>query len=243
MRIVQNTAYLKNLVRAASEGGLVPAAFQRPYVWSRKDVLSLMESLKKGYPVGSFLLWTPFERADLSTVARPRLGPLTPDAGQKIVSVLLDGQNRLATLAWAMRDNALPLPSDMTEHELEVWGQDDVLALDLETAEFSFMQQDELESRLCLPVRALLDNTYALQLVRKLWNGPWRAHDHSRVQEAISRFDRMQDTFLEAQAAVCDMQRASLDEARDAFSHICRVGVPMSERDFDAALKWGQPEA
>lgn len=243
MRIIQNARYLKDVLRTASSGALVPAAFQRPYVWSRKDVLSLMESLRKGYPTGSLLLWTPYNHADLSRATRTRLGPLPPANDEGIESVLLDGQNRLATLAWVASDSTTPLPEDLTEHERTVWGQGDILSVDLETETFAFIAVEDLEKGLRMPARALLDYTIANSLLRARWNGPWQGYSEDRITEAVSKFERMQEAIMNAQVTVTDIQKASIEEARDAFLHICRVGVPMTEKDFDAALNWSREKA
>ena len=31
--------------------------FQRDFVWTRQQVLDLLDSIARGYPIGSFLLW------------------------------------------------------------------------------------------------------------------------------------------------------------------------------------------
>jgi len=65
--------------------------FQRGYVWNKKQVKSLVESLYKGYPIGSLLVWSAPSRtvdvrgADGSSSEAP-------------VELLLDGQQRVTSL-------------------------------------------------------------------------------------------------------------------------------------------------
>lgn len=238
MRVQQQTRFLKDLVGSAARGELVPAAFQRPYVWTRADVLALFESLLKGYPLGSFLVWTPYGKADLSRNARPRLGPLKGNSATAAESVLLDGQNRLASLAWALRDLSQPLPNGLTAHEASVWDTATEPTFDLESRRFEFTPRAKAEQGFRIPVRALLDGPYASPLMRQRWSGPWAQLDSERVALALKAFDQAQDAFSNARAIVTSLEHACAAEARDAFLHICKVGVPMSAADFEAAVQW-----
>ena len=66
---------LDDLVDLARRGRIRVPSFQRGLRWNRRDVVLLFDSILKGYPVGSLLLW---ERdAPAETV---ELGPLKVDA-------------------------------------------------------------------------------------------------------------------------------------------------------------------
>ena len=47
-----------------------------------------------------------------------------------------------------------------------------------------------------------------------------------------------QNAFRNAQVVVTNLEQATVEEAKDAFLHICKVGVPMSAADFEAAVSW-----
>ena len=111
---------------------LLPA-IQREFVWSPDQVRTLFDSLMRGYPIGSFLLWnvTPdsagkYTYYDFLTNYHERDAPYAEKAvvphGQGIVAVL-DGQQRLTALnigvygsyaekkkyAWWNSSNAFPV--------------------------------------------------------------------------------------------------------------------------------------
>lgn len=241
MRIHQHSVFLKNLVSDAAAGRLAPAAFQRPYVWQRADVLALCESILRGYPTGSFLTWTPNGKANLSKVGRPRLGPIQLQQGKEPSSLLLDGQNRLASMAWLLRDADLPLPEDLTDHERQVWVSDETLMVDLLTQQISYVKPADAEQGMKLPLRALVDSMYANPLVRKLWNTAWVPLGEDTITVGLKWFDRAQAAFSDARTVVTDMENATIEEARDAFMHICKVGVPMTETEFNQSIAWAQP--
>lgn len=73
--------------------------FQRGYVWKRPQVKSLMNSLYRGYPVGSLLIWTTSAE---SVEVRGNGEARTSGA----VDLLLDGQQRVTSLYGIMKGNA-----------------------------------------------------------------------------------------------------------------------------------------
>lgn len=77
-------------------GSLALPAFQRGFVWKRPQVKNLMNSLYKGYPVGSLLTWTTrAEQAEVRTSGDAMTsGP---------IELLLDGQQRVTSLYGLIR--------------------------------------------------------------------------------------------------------------------------------------------
>lgn len=50
------------MVVRVKDGDIKLPKFQRPFVWEKKDILRLLDSIYKGYPVGSVLLWLTNEK-------------------------------------------------------------------------------------------------------------------------------------------------------------------------------------
>ncbi|MGD1149012.1 MAG: DUF262 domain-containing protein [Thermoanaerobaculaceae bacterium] len=96
---------LVELVRQFETGEIVLPIMQREYVWKPKKVEALLDSLYRKYPIGSFYLWRPSRKQPV------RLGRQKLLAGEP-VRYLLDGQQRLASLARAVTSEAqdTPLP-------------------------------------------------------------------------------------------------------------------------------------
>lgn len=51
--------YLREIVTKLKEGTYAIPAFQRDFVWKRGQILDLFDSISKGYPIGSIILWKP----------------------------------------------------------------------------------------------------------------------------------------------------------------------------------------
>lgn len=96
---------LVDLVRQFETGEIVLPIMQREYVWKPRKVEALLDSLYRKYPIGSFYLWRPSRRQPV------RPGRQKLPAGEP-VRFLLDGQQRLASLARAVTSEAqdTPLP-------------------------------------------------------------------------------------------------------------------------------------
>ncbi len=81
-------------------GQLALPQFQRGYVWSRKQVRDLMESLYRGYPIGGLLIW--ITTADAAAIRGDRQITISP------IRLLLDGQQRVTSLYGIIRGKAPP---------------------------------------------------------------------------------------------------------------------------------------
>lgn len=155
------------LVRHAGVGGdatLVIPDLQRPYVWSPRQVVYLVDSLLKGWPFGTLLLWDTGPSAGKRIPYRTfwsvvdRLGngdgSSLPEAGQGAgFRMVLDGQQRLQSLlvafggdTWGFRlpdrewcDALERTPSKgRNTKSLWSWGQ---LCLDLEAFNAGYSQR------------------------------------------------------------------------------------------------------
>lgn len=89
---------IKSLIDQFMGGDIQLPEIQREFVWSREKVCALIDSIYKGYPSGSILLW----RTDMAGATRQAAAT---DADSSIVPshLLLDGQQRLTSLAAIMK--------------------------------------------------------------------------------------------------------------------------------------------
>ncbi|MGJ9411752.1 DUF262 domain-containing protein [Aeromicrobium sp. CF4.19] len=94
-----STTYdIPRLLHLASTGGLRVPKFQRSFVWDASDVRSLFDSIYRGFPVGTLLLWrqeVKAERVSFGGVAFQ--APANNDA-----LMVVDGQQRITTLVAAL---------------------------------------------------------------------------------------------------------------------------------------------
>lgn len=85
-----------DLISEIQKGIIKIPKFQRDFVWSIDKTAKLLDSILKGYPIGTFILWQTDERINnIKNVGNLEIPP-TPD-GTK-VQYVLDGQQRITSL-------------------------------------------------------------------------------------------------------------------------------------------------
>jgi hypothetical protein len=91
---------IDELARRILSGDILLPKFQRDFVWDKKQILRLLDSVARGFPIGSVLLWQ--SRQELRSenrIADLKIKLPKPDYP---VNYLLDGQQRLSTICGAM---------------------------------------------------------------------------------------------------------------------------------------------
>ena len=108
MEIIPDKRKLIGLVQQAHEGSICLPDFQRDFVWPPDQISDLIRSILRGYFIGSLLLLRcdkhqpPFSPALLRGAKQNHVNP-QPEL------LLLDGQQRLTSLIYALTAPNLPL--------------------------------------------------------------------------------------------------------------------------------------
>ncbi len=95
-------ATVEELVSMIERGELRLPEMQRRYVWRSTRVRDLLDSLYRGYPSGAILLWETDEKVPLQDMAVKQAANPFPST-----RLLLDGQQRLTSLAAVIRGEAV----------------------------------------------------------------------------------------------------------------------------------------
>lgn len=116
---------ISSILDYIDNGHMALPEFQRGYVWGREQVRKLFQSLYRGHPVGSLLVWA----TDASTAAARGDGKLAPG----VVKLLLDGQQRITSLYGVIRGK----PPRFFDGNAKAFTD---LRFNLATEEFEFFQ-------------------------------------------------------------------------------------------------------
>jgi hypothetical protein len=93
---------LNTLLGDIDNGLLKIPRFQREVVWELADSVQLLDSIYRGFPIGSFVIWETWENlSDVRAIGDLQLPP--PATGQ-IPSYVLDGQQRLTSIYACARE-------------------------------------------------------------------------------------------------------------------------------------------
>lgn len=97
---IPGTLQYNTLIANIEQGIVKIPQFQRKFVWSIEQTAKLLDSILKGYPIGSFILWETKERLrSIRDIGNNQL-PEPPEG--YIVQYVLDGQQRMTSLYVSM---------------------------------------------------------------------------------------------------------------------------------------------
>ncbi|MFF3444790.1 DUF262 domain-containing protein [Streptosporangium sp. NPDC002721] len=195
-------------------GRIVLPKFQRAFVWTRQQVLNLLDSVAKNYPIGSVLLWeSNQELASERAIADLEVGSLP--RGHH-VSYLLDGQQRLSTICGALNWEPDGDPKSP-------WN----IVYDL--TEAAFRHRDDLEEPppTQLPLRFLLDGAEFVVRLERLTNDEWK--ERARL---------LYNRFLNYQIATVTLRDMSIEEIGLVFERINTTGTDLTLVEFMRAATW-----
>ncbi|MCK1466868.1 DUF262 domain-containing protein [Bradyrhizobium sp. 193] len=105
-----------DLVQRFDTGEIRLPIMQRDYVWKPKKVVELLDSLYRGWPIGSFYVWQTTD----DQASRKRAGGAIPARRMDgFYGFLLDGQQRLTSLSLSIRNESNGSLSERAFFDLE----------------------------------------------------------------------------------------------------------------------------
>ncbi|SHN44162.1 GmrSD restriction endonuclease domain-containing protein [Cryptosporangium aurantiacum] len=208
------TGYLTtvDLVTEVRAGKVRIPPFQRPYKWQPTDVVTLFDSLRRGFPIGSLLFWRrPAAEGELSLGPIQMRVPAVPDANW-----VVDGQQRIISIV-----GALTAPDDVADPRLRI-------VLDVSNEEFRSVIEPFEANPVWLPVSRLLDTKRLLAWLRL--NSEWI------TDEQIDMIEEVSATVREYQIPTYTVSGDDERDLRLIFDRMNNSGRPMTLSEVFHAL-------
>ncbi|NLE05409.1 MAG: DUF262 domain-containing protein, partial [Crenarchaeota archaeon] len=114
----QSTTF-SNLLNEIEKGQIKIPQFQRDFVWDIKKSANLMDSIIKGYPIGTFIFWKTNER--LRSVRNMGDFNLPEPEDGDFVNYVLDGQQRLTSLFASLKGLKIKRDENKTDDYAELY--------------------------------------------------------------------------------------------------------------------------
>lgn len=219
--------HLDELFEEIKGGQLRSPRFQRAFGWRPEAMRKLFESVVKGYPIGSLLIWEPGVRYE----CLPRFGPIEqtePGPDRTDLSYVLDGQHRLGTLFGVTHVEGPP-PEDTGRRLWWMW-------YDLEKEEFTHFPRGGVGPQ-HLPLREMLGTTQFLAFCATLLKE--RPDDGKTLLERAERLLRQIRSY---KVPVVRIRGGKLEDAIDIFSRLNSSGSPMGADQMVSALTYREGE-
>jgi hypothetical protein len=208
---------IEQLVNGVKVGDIRLPKFQRPFVWDKGDILKLWDSVYKGYPIGSILLWLTKEElaserkiADLDINDRPDEYP---------TNYLLDGQQRLSTLCGALYWNGVDKKSP--------WN----IVFDCDKEIFLFPSDEDGEKINLFPLNKLIDTGDFINQCKRFEASP----NKERYNENALKLLKAIKDYKIAAVRIGDM---NLNEVAPIFERINSSGRQLTMVDLMRAATW-----
>lgn len=221
--------FLSELLEELTKGQLRIPRFQRPFVWRREQMTDLLDSVYKQYPIGSLLVW----ETDLEVSTLDQLGPFVfPGVPSGRVGYLLDGHQRLATLAGALVPHTAK-GGFRNEEDPARWD----LSWNMESARFQHGHAED-DPGVLFPLTALLDTILFLEAVERT-RFALRSHPEL-IEPYTAGVSQLARSFQHYRVPVVRIRQTGLSEAVEIFARLNSKGQAMSADQMVGALMYRQ---
>jgi hypothetical protein len=204
---------------------MVLPEFQREFTWNRKQSLELIDSLLKGYPIGSLLVW---KTADV-----PALKNMPDFVANGRAEILLDGQQRLTALYMLIKD---AIPPYYSTKDIEEGKDPRQLYFNLETRALGYYKQIEMGNN---PRWVRVCDCFKSSGINLEERARSIAGEEGNAFEAYARINKnMGDLrgILDVLHPVMYVQEdANLKHALTVFDRVNSNGTPLGEADIALA--------
>ena len=217
---------ITDLINDVKRGLIKIPQFQRDFIWSKEKAASLMDSIIKGYPIGTMIFWKTKEiLRSVRNLGGVNL-PETP-AGDYIQYVL-DGQQRLTSIFASLSGVKV-----RREYKVEDFSE---IYINLEAAD---------DEEIVLANRVGIDEKSIIKMTSLLYGGlKYLASFSPEYHQRLDQFKRNIETYSIPSVPI---REVPIDVATEIFTRINEGGKPLTvfeimvaktfdvERDFDLA--------
>lgn len=217
-----NTITIRQLLQRITDGEVRVPAFQRDFVWEPDRVQFLMDSIYKGYPIGTVLFWRTKEKL----LHDRDLGPFTlPDPkAQYPIDYVLDGQQRLTSVFSTFQTDLKKNPNSKvkwTDIYFDLQAKPDA-----QDSQFVALEDSDVRDH-HVPLRYLFDVSEWATYTRKISD-----------PATLKILDHLQALFKEAQIPVETVETEEHSKIAIIFERINRGGVPLDTYQLLSAWTW-----
>lgn len=181
--------------------------FQRDFRWQQRDIILLFDSILRGYPVGSLLLW---QRS--APKGYVRIGTVEIDAPEvSLARWVIDGQQRVTVLASALHN------SGTTDTRF-------ALAYDLRDERFVGLPQQETPHIVPLPV--IFDLKQVLRWFQRF----------PEAMEYVDRSNQVTQTLRQYEIPAYEVVQDDVSILQDIFDRMNSYGKRLSRAEIFSGL-------
>jgi hypothetical protein len=197
------------LISEIESGQVKIPQFQRQFVWDMPASAKLIDSILKGYPIGTFIYWRTNER--LRSIRNIGYISLPEPQDGEFINYVLDGQQRITSLFAALKGEKILRESGKEEDFSQIYialeaGPDDTICI----TDISDYAEDKV----------ITLKTLMFGRGKDIYN---RYHD-----ELHGKIDEYKETLQSYQFKGINLKDADIDVATEVFTRLNVGGKPLS---------------
>lgn len=209
-----------NKLRTDIMGGEVKIPpFQREFVWNQEQVIELLDSIIKDYPIGSILLWETKEDLNFKRNIGGYNLPQVKD--EYPVQYVLDGQQRItsifSTFCYELGD------ADNNIYDSDIFN----IVYDIDSEVF-LGHKDINAKHINLPLKLVFDNYQFIQFIQA----------NSLNEENVSKIAKFQSIFQNYELPIVTIKNREKSEVGIIFERVNNNGASLTTLDLMIAWTW-----
>ena len=215
---------IRQLVEQVGNGQIRLPSFQRGFVWEPYSIAFLMDSIYKGFPIGTLLFW----RSRQQLANERRIGPfeLIERQPDYPVDYVLDGQQRITSLFGVFQSSLVPIEDG--EESFNIFFDMESEPNTQETQFFAFSDGEDAYRTRYFPIKTIFD---VLE---------YRRATENLTAPQIQKVDFMQTRFREATIPIQIIDTNDKSRVAIVFERINRKGVPLDTYQLLTAWTWSE---
>ncbi len=237
LEISTRVIWLSKLLKDFEEGKILIPPFQRDFVWDNPKKIELLDSLNKGFPIGSVLFWMPeknvrenFYEEDSQLIGGYKIKNVAPE-----YYFILDGFQRLSTLFGCfINKNATSL-----EQNEELWKNQFNIYYDLKEDKFEFNRKTKSSLQIYqIPLFHFFDGDGYYELSEKLLTRT----DFTKEEKLVflERYKSFANKIGQYNIPVMELYGGDVSESVNIFSRLNSRGEMVSDDWKVSALSFNK---
>lgn len=210
---------IRKLVDRITSGDIRIPAFQRDFVWEPEQVAFLLDSIHKGFPIGTVILW----KTDTRLKTEKRLGLFDLPEPQKDypVNYVLDGQQRLTSIFSVFQTELEPISPEWIDIYFDVDAEESI-----QESLFLALDDSEIDKSRHFPMKTLFDPV------------AYRHATEGLLDETILKLDDLQSRFKEYLIPNEVFESEDRNKVAIVFERINRAGTELDVFELLSAWSW-----
>jgi hypothetical protein len=212
---------IRKLIERLDSGDIRIPAFQRDFIWDPDQVAFLLDSIYKGFPIGTIILW----KTEVRLKFEKKLGCFSLPEPRKDypVNYILDGQQRVTSIFSVFQSELEPESDEWVDIYFDLEADNSI-----QESAFLALDNSDVDLRRHFPVKYLF-NTIEYRKATSLFD-----------DDTLIKIDNLQDAFKSYLVPNQVFETDDKNKVSIVFERINRAGTELDVFELLSAWSWSE---